>query len=254
MPPTSTLLFQPRQRIVIIGDSITDCGRRDRATAPYGNGYVALVRALLLACHPTLSLEVVNRGIGGDTIRDLEGRWDRDAIAERPDWLSVMIGVNDAWQPLAGNAAKGVPLEAYEHTYRRLLEAARDRTAARLILMEPFVMAPPVPDDEDLPAATSAWDVRRVLPTLAPGRRERENTAFMARLRRILDGYGEVVRRLAGEYDAVLVRTQAAFDEAIAAQPPAVWGDEQNDQVHPGLAGHAVIARCFLRAVGYGDL
>ena len=60
--------------------------------------------------------------------------------------------------------------------------------------------------------------------------------------------------RLADEYDAVLVRTQAAFDEAIAAQPPAVWGDEQNDQAHPGLAGHAVIARCFLRAVGYGDL
>jgi len=45
-----------------------------------------------------------------------------------------------------------------------------------------------------------------------------------------------------------------AFDEALAAQPPAVWGDEQNDQVHPGLAGHAVIARCFLRAVGYGDI
>ncbi len=45
------MLLGPGQKIVFIGDSITDCDRRGRA-APYGHGYVSLVRSLLLACYP----------------------------------------------------------------------------------------------------------------------------------------------------------------------------------------------------------
>ncbi|MEV4497488.1 hypothetical protein AB0J84_17530 [Micromonospora arborensis] len=63
------MILRTGQRVVFIGDSITDCGRRDVA-APYGSGYVSLVRALVGARHPELELEWVNRGVSGDTVRD----------------------------------------------------------------------------------------------------------------------------------------------------------------------------------------
>ena len=91
------MIFERGQRIVFIGDSITDCGRRD-VFAPYGNGYVSLVRAFVTARYPERRLRWENRGIGGNTTRDLLARWDDDAIALRPDWLSVKIGINDVWR------------------------------------------------------------------------------------------------------------------------------------------------------------
>ena len=69
--------------------------------------------------------------------------------------------------------------------------------------------------------------------------------------RAYIDAYVAVVHRLAAEFDAILVRTQAAFDEAMAAQRPDTWAA---DRIHPDLPGHAVIARAFLSAVGYGDV
>jgi hypothetical protein len=45
------VIFEPGQRIVFIGDSITDCGRSDRAK-PYGDGYVSLVRGFVAAAYP----------------------------------------------------------------------------------------------------------------------------------------------------------------------------------------------------------
>jgi hypothetical protein len=66
-----------------------------------------------------------------------------------------------------------------------------------------------------------------------------------------MDRFGAIVGRLAGEFGAVHVRTQAAVDEALDAQPPEYWAP---DRVHPGAPGHAVLARAFLRASGYGDV
>jgi lysophospholipase L1-like esterase len=78
------MIFEQGQRIVFIGDSITDCGRRD-ANPPYGNGYMSLVRAFVTARYPELDLSWENRGISGDTVRHLKARWDEDVIALNPD-------------------------------------------------------------------------------------------------------------------------------------------------------------------------
>ena len=115
------MLFEPGQKILFIGDSITDCDRRG-AAAPYGSGYMRLVRDLLLARYPEYGLKFVNRGISGDTTRDLAARWERDVIAERPDWLAVLIGINDVWRAFGGNSRAAVPLAEYTTTLRRLLD------------------------------------------------------------------------------------------------------------------------------------
>jgi len=207
------MLFGSDQKIVFIGDSITDCGRRD-VFAPYGNGYTSLVRALLLARYPDLGLSFVNRGIGGDTVRNLAERWEEDVIAEQPDWLSVKIGINDVWRAFGDSASEAVPLPEYEATLRALLDDARERTGARLILVTPYVI-----------------ELDRTEP-----------------MRAAMDEFGAVVDRIAGEYRAVLVRTQAAFDAALEHTPATDWAE---DRVHPALPGHAVIALAFLRAVGF---
>jgi len=44
-------LLQDGQTVVFIGDSITDCGRRDVA-APLGNGYVRFIAELITIRYP----------------------------------------------------------------------------------------------------------------------------------------------------------------------------------------------------------
>ncbi|MEH1164395.1 SGNH/GDSL hydrolase family protein [Micromonospora sp. CPCC 205539] len=204
------MILRTGQRVVFIGDSITDCGRRDTA-APYGAGYVSLVRSLVSARHPELDLEWVNRGVSGDTVRDLAARWAADAIAERPDWLSVLIGINDIWRRYGDRPDEAVPIDEYERTLRDLLRQAVDATGCRLILGDPFLIEP----DRTFPQRADA------------------------------DRYAAVVAALAAEYDAVHVPTQAAFDRVLAVSPAKRWAD---DRVHPHLPGHAVLADAFLTA------
>jgi lysophospholipase L1-like esterase len=212
----SNLVFQPGQRLVFIGDSITDAGRRKEAI-PYGAGYVHLARAFLIARYPELGLEIINQGIGGNTILDLDRRWEEDVVQVQPNWLSIKIGINDVWRQVAQRPDQAVLLDEYTSTYNRLLRRTREATQARLILMEPYV----IESDRADP------------------------------FRAIIETYLPVVHRLAREYDAILIKTQAAFDEALAAQPSSYWAA---DRVHPNAPGHAVIARAFLRGVGYGDV
>jgi len=207
------MMFEKGQKIVFIGDSITDCGRRD-AEAPYGNGYVSIVRSLVTARYPALSLRWENRGVGGDTVRHLDARWNQDVIAERPDWLSVKIGINDVWRAFGTNAHEAVPIDEYELTYRRLLRRAVDGTGCRLILAEPYIIEPDRADP----------------------------------MRMQMEAFGQITRKLAGEFGAVNVRTQEAFDTVLATTSPHDWAD---DRVHPKQPGHAVIAIAFLKALGF---
>ena len=89
-----TLLFKAKQTIEFIGDSITDCGRRDPTLSPLGDGYVRLIHDLLQAGYPELRLNVINKGISGNTVLDLKSRWRSDVLEISPDWLFIFIGVN----------------------------------------------------------------------------------------------------------------------------------------------------------------
>lgn len=66
-------------------------------------------------------------------------------------------------------------------------------------------------------------------------------------MRAKMDLYGEITKKLAGEFDAVFVDVQAAFDRYLEHQPTqSLCGD----RVHPNGVGHMIIARAFLSAVG----
>ena len=44
---------------------------------------------------PEVQLDVYNRGMSGHKVSDLKARWEKDAIDLKPDWLSILVGVND---------------------------------------------------------------------------------------------------------------------------------------------------------------
>lgn len=126
-----------RPVIVFAGDSVTDV---DRRTDPdgLGHGYVRLLTADA-ALH---GRRLVNRGIAGDRVRDLRARWADDVLAEHPDVVSVLIGVNDTWRRF--DADDPTSAADYGRDLRALLEAAAAHGAA-LVLVEPFLL-PVTPD------------------------------------------------------------------------------------------------------------
>ncbi len=124
------------RRILFIGDSITDAGRRDDPDG-LGRGYVRLLAERL---RPAWS--VVNRGIGGDRVCDLRARWDEDALSHAPDAVSIFVGINDTWRRYSHGET--TTTEEFERDYRDLLDRLPRGTT--LVLVEPYVL--PVSADQ----------------------------------------------------------------------------------------------------------
>ena len=180
----SNLLFQSGEKVLFIGDSITDCGRRDEH-APLGNGYVSRIAELITAKYPERRIDYVNKGIGGDVVEGLEQRWVTDVIAENPDWLSVKIGVNNASRQLTAGLGTEEYLPKWEACYRRILSRANNELDAELFMFEIFYVATDVAEPRPMP----------------------------------VDAYNEVIHRLSDEFNARLVKTSDAFQHAVTARP-----------------------------------
>ena len=126
--------FTKGARILFQGDSITD-GNRGRSADPnhiLGHGYVFIIAAKYGAAFPDLRLDFVNCGVSGNTVLDLEKRWQKDTLDLKPDVLSILIGVNDN--------GRGVPLDEYEKGYDKLItDAKAANPKLKLVLCTPFV-------------------------------------------------------------------------------------------------------------------
>jgi acyl-CoA thioesterase I len=200
-------------RLLFIGDSITDVGQRNDPER-VGGGYVRMVRDHLLAKAPPLAPQVINRGISGNKITDLQKRWQTDVIDEKPDLLSIYVGINDVWHGFKPERT-GVPIDEYSARFRQVLTHTRDALPrCGIVLCEPSVLwiASP-PDANDL-----------------------------------MRPYIEAVRKLATEFRIEhVVPLHSAFNCARSVRPDIAW---TSDGVHPTSAGHALIARHWLSTTG----
>ena len=183
-----SIQVKPADTLLFTGDSITDCGRREAATAPLGTGYVRMLADELAA---TGDQTIINTGIGGNRAVDLESRWQFDVLDHRPDVLTIMIGINDTWRRYDANNRTSA--EAFEEHYRDILTRSRAKLAGQIVLFEPFLV--------EVTEAQRSW-------------------------RDDLNPKIDVVRALAAEFDTELIPTDAlmtaAADELGAA---AVAGD-----------------------------
>ncbi|MDO9541475.1 MAG: SGNH/GDSL hydrolase family protein, partial [Kiritimatiellia bacterium] len=133
-------------KVLFIGNSITDCGRRG-AERPLGIGYVKIFSDFLIACEPEKRVKIINKGIGGHNVVNLLDRWTDDVLRHKPDWLSIKVGINDVHQHLR-DPATGVSPEKFEETYRKILKRTRvELPRCRIILIQPFYISRESSDD-----------------------------------------------------------------------------------------------------------
>ena len=85
-PPEIQNAIAGKRKIVRVGDSITEAGK-------YPGGYVLLLQHYLSALYPDRKIEIVNAGISGNKASDMQGRFQKDAIDQKPDLVMINVGV-----------------------------------------------------------------------------------------------------------------------------------------------------------------
>ena len=216
-----TPIIRPNDVFLFQGDSITDAFRSKINQSPnriesLGSGFCANLAAQILRARAGDCLVFYNRGIDGNRIENLLARWERDTLALKPNWLNILIGINDAWQSFENPQTQ--PLEVFESVYRKILDLSLEfLPQVHLILCEPFLLRQVGISEELVPFVLSR---------------------------------AQVVRRLAAEYDAIFVPFQASMDQAVETTPVDYW---TYDGVHPSAAGHALMAQFWLQTVFPGN-
>jgi lysophospholipase L1-like esterase len=208
-------LFPDRTCAVFQGDSITHGGRGGDPNHAIGHSYVILIAAPQAAYYPEAHFQFHNRGVSGNAVGSLVGRWNNDTLALKPDVVSILIGVNDLLQTV--NQGHPFSIQDFEGSYRRILaETLKSNPNVRFVLCEPFIEHGKNTDpfwNEDLQAVQQMQ---------------------------------ALVSKLAAEYKAPVVHLQKVFDDAVAVYHPVdywVW-----DGIHPTFAGHQLIADAWVRA------
>lgn len=201
------------KKFLFQGDSITDAGRSREDDSNRGLGYPTLMAGDYLKNFPG-KYEFVNRGISGNRIVDVYARIKKDIINLKPDYLSILIGVNDVWHEVGEQ--NGVAAPKFETVYSMLIEEIKEALPdVKIILLETFVLKG---------AATEAhWDYFK------------SEVALRA----------AATKRVAEKYDLTFVPLQAKFDEATKGINTSYW---LADGVHPTVAGHQLIKDALCEA------
>ena len=205
--------------ILFQGDSITDCGRNREDITSTGVGYVHMVKGQL-GCEFPSEYEFVNKGISGNRIIDVYARIKADIINLKPDYMSLLIGVNDVWHELAGRC-NGVSVEKFEKIYNMLIaEILEELPNLKIMIMEPFVLEG---------GATVASEAE-------PERWEYFRTEVPKR--------AGVAKCIAEKYNLPFVALQEIFDDACKLAPASYW---LCDGVHPTPMGHWLIKNEWIK-------
>ena len=204
--------------ILFQGDSITDGNRLKGKENEWdlnhqmGHGYAYIINGILGNACLKEDLKFYNRGISGNRIADLYGRWKEDCINLKPDILSILIGINECYSSINSNS--GSDTKRFAKIYRLLLDEVREKNPeTKLVLCEPFALpSGPLAENFEL------W-------------------------KSMLEPLQMQVCEIAKEYNAIFVPLQNKFNELCNVKPAEYW---IWDGMHPTVCGHHVIAEEWL--------
>ncbi len=204
-------------KILFQGDSITDCGRYPEEYS-YGYGYPNLVSAQLGFENPK-KYDFVNKGISGNRIVDVYARIKRDIINLKPDFMSILIGVNDVWHEYV-ETPNGVANDKFYKVYCMLIDDLKEALPElKIMILEPFCLK-------------------------GSGNENYFDDFKVEVLKR-----AEMAKKVAEKYNLIFVPLQEKFDEASKEAPNDYW---LRDGVHPTHCGHELIKREWLK--GFNSL
>ncbi len=203
-----TILFQ--------GDSITDVGRNRTDDNNRGTGYATLITATLGMECPG-EFRFINRGISGNRVIDLLSRVKVDMINHTPDYISILIGVNDVWHELSDK--NGVDPVHFELYYDLLIQQLKEALPkVKIMILEPFVLRGSATTETE-----EKWELFQ--------------TGVLKN--------AEIARRIAQRYDLLFVPLQEKFDQAQQLAAADYW---LVDGVHPTAMGHEIIKREWMKS------
>lgn len=204
--------------IVFQGDSITDALRNYENDTYSGNGYPTLVKAKLGFDYPG-QYTFYNRGVSGNRIVDLYARMKQDIINLKPDYLSILIGVNDVWHEIGRK--NGVDAPKFERVYDWLVTEIQEALPnVRMMILEPFVLEGTA--TQNTAEVPDRWRIFH------------DEVALRA----------AAARRVAQKHGLPFIELQNKLDAACEKAEPAYW---LFDGVHPTAMGHELIAREWIK-------
>lgn len=211
-------LIKPGSKVLFTGDSVTDSGRRTSEFG-LGGGYVQMIADLALARYPEHRMEIINTGIAGNNLRDLFDRWTDDVIRHQPDWLSVMIGINDINMWLSKTEGRSVSPEEFLDYYDKVLTRARKETKAEIVLISPFYISI-----------------------------DHDSESYRSRVLKAFPAYQETVQKMVKKHKTHFVDFHALFQRYLTELPMNRFAPEP---VHPHASGHLLMAYEWLRVMKF---
>ncbi len=201
------------KRILFQGDSITDWFRAKDRDDVLGSNYVSMISGELGLKYPN-KYEFINRGISGNRSIDILGRTQKDIVALKPDYMSILVGVNDVWHGLEWN--NGISPERYEIYYNMIIEETKESLPdIKIMILEPFILKGSVA--------------------------MKDPDAYISGVKKL----AKIAKKVADKNGAIFVFLQEKFDEMLKYAPVEYWS---YDGVHPNAAGHCIIKNAWIEA------
>jgi len=198
------------EKIVFLGDSITAGGNQPK-------GYVTLIRNAMAEKHKDLGIEVINAGISGNKVPNLQARLAKDVLAKKPTLVVIYIGINDVWHG-EKNPANGTPKDKFEAGLKEIVGKVQ-AVGGRVVLCTPTVIG--------------------------------EKTGGANSLDAKLDEYADVTRGVAKELKLPLCDLRKAFVDHLKDNNPEnkEKGVLTGDRVHLNDAGNKLVADTMLKTI-----
>lgn len=210
--------FSKNDRIVFVGNSITEHG--------YYESYIWLY---YMTHFPEMRIDVFNGGVGGDVAKQIYTRLDGDILPNKPTVLAVTFGMNDSryFEYKNPGAAEQVTKSAVEESYNGFLliqNKLKNLPDVKKIIMTTS------PYDETMKNDQNFFPGKSV--TIERIAKFQEDAAKANNW-----GFVDFLHPMTG----INLREQKIKPEFTLTGP---------DRIHPGNAGHLVMAYLFLKAQG----
>ncbi len=212
------MLIEKNTKLLLFGDSVTDMNKKEPGEGLFeaiGVGYAADLQSFFATSYPDYNIRVINKGVSGNTSRDLVSRFEKDVLPYKPENLLICIGINDVWRqfdtPLIYEDA--VSPEEYEKNLIHIIESSKD-FVKKLILVTPYYIEENGKD----------------------------------RMRARMDEYSAIVKKLAEKYGAVFVDMQSAWVKILKYYHSSyfTW-----DRIHPNSQGGMYMAKTILNKLDF---
>jgi len=127
--PLSQPSLKDREKIIFLGDSITQSG-------VLTDGYITLASEQIAKQYPDLDIALIGAGINGHRVPQCQKRLDRDVLQKKPSIVVIYIGVNDVWH---WQHNRGTTAEDFETGLRDIITDIQT-IGARTVLCTPSVI------------------------------------------------------------------------------------------------------------------